>query len=534
MRVYLTRALALMLALLTFCLCACTPKNEEKDNAPDNPSVDTPSTPDDGTPDQPTVDDPAGDQTPDDGTPDQPTPDTPVVPDEPTVADTSFLSFDFSKETAFLPTDIYDDSLYTYGLVPTKKNSEFYVEVMGEDHPTRSIVVPCEWGKCYEIKCPAGLSGLRVAVVNTDPRKAAVGTKISYESSMNLKYYANEPTVNTDISLMYVARAKGNYLVIYTGTDLAEVQILERTMVQSVDTQGLWFTPPAFGGFKGGEGSYADYRWTAKEFLNNLYESYRADNPGYITRELIGKDQSGKYDMYGYIYAPENYKSTLFITSGVHGDEETGYHGLAAFLSLVCEATEDGDPLLWFVRNNVRLIVIPIVNVWAASQDPTVNRNNLRYNSTKTDLNRNFDSLSQAESKNVIKFFEKYAHEIDMMIDCHTASGKDISLYYNFINFSENAVANYKTTNHMYHRFMELGHIGKTPSIAKIPGSYSKGSQYLEGIIWNRFKVPTITVEHADYKSADSRFGSGSEVTLACEVYGNFIIQNALYYCNKK
>ena len=81
---------------------------------------------------------------------------------------------------------------------------------------------------------------------------------------------------------------------------------------------------------------------------------------------------------------------------------------------------------------------------------------------------------------------------------------------------------------------MELGIINDTPSIAKIPGSYNKGSEYLEGIVWNRFKVPSITVEHADYKFTSSMYGSGEELTIACEAYGNFLIQNAIYFCNAK
>ena len=512
MRAFFTRALALILAMLTLCLCACTPKSTDEDPAVQDPATQDPTT------------------TPDPGTT---TPDP--EPQGPSAAEASFLSFDFTQDEEFLPKNVYDESLYVQGIIPVNKDGKYMVENLGEDTPGYSIVLNGEWGHTYEVICPADMPALRAAVVGRDPRDLAVGKKITYDVSKSLKYFDAEPTAGKTFSFMYTSRFENDCLVLYTGTEKVEVEIYERTMVQAEDTEGYWFVPETtFGDLHGGEGSYADILWTAEEFLDNLYEPYRTKYPEYITREVIGKDQSGQYDMYAYVYAPEEYKSTLFVAAGVHGDEDLGYHGLAAFMSLVADATEDSDPTLWFVRNNVRFIIIPIVNVWAASQDPGTERTRLRYNSEYVDLNRDFKDLTQVESRNVVNYFAKYALEVDMMMDCHTADGKDYALWYNYILYAENTAVNYKTTNHMYHRMMELGIIDETPSLAKIPGSYGKGSEYLEGVVWNRFKVPSITVEHADYKYTSAYYGSGEEVTLACETYGNFLIQNAIYFCNAK
>jgi hypothetical protein len=512
MREFFTRSLALTLALLTLCLCACTSGETKDDPVPQDPAVQNP----DPVPQDPT-----------------PVPDPEVQ--KPSAAEASFLTFDFTQDEEFLPKNIYDESLYVKGIVPVKADGKYSVQVLGEEDPGYSIVLNGEWGHTYEVKCPADMPALRAAVVSRDPRDLAVGKKVSYDSSKSLKYFDAEPTEGKTFSFMYTSRFENDCLVLYTGTEKVEVEIYERTMLQPEDTEGHWFIPSeTFGDLHGGEGSFANILWTAEEFIDNLYEPMRAKYPEYITREVIGKDQSGQHDMYGYVYTPEEYKCTLFIAAGVHGDEDLGYHGIAAFMSLIADATENSDPTLWFMRNNVRFIVIPVVNVWAASQDPMGERTRLRYNSEHVDLNRDFKDLTQAESQNVVKYFEKYADEVDMMMDCHTADGKDYALWYNYILYAENTAVNYKTTNHMYHRMMELGIINDTPSIAKIPGSYNKGSEYLEGIVWNRFKVPSITVEHADYKFTSSMYGSGEELTIACEAYGNFLIQNAIYFCNAK
>ena len=109
------------------------------------------------------------------------------------------------------------------------------------------------------------------------------------------------------------------------------------------------------------------------------------------------------------------------------------------------------------------------------------------------------------------------------------ASPANVALYFNFINFADNAVANYKTTNHMYHRYLELGCAKANTDLSKVPGSYAKGSQYFEGRIWNQYGIPTITVEHLTTSNFPREYTDAC-MTLAVETYMNFIIQNGLFY----
>ena len=76
---------------------------------------------------------------------------------------------------------------------------------------------------------------------------------------------------------------------------------------------------------------------------------------------------------------------------------------------------------------------------------------------------------------------------------------------------------------------MALGLCEQVPNMEKIPGKYYKSSKYLEGRIWNEFGVPTITVEHVINSTFPDRF-SEEGFTLGVETYGNFLIQNALFF----
>ena len=381
-------------------------------------------------------------------------------------------------------------------------------------------ILPGEFGKCYEVKFTPEDGVTAALITTTDPRTLKTGD------------IAEGRPVDCDFKLqhsfMFVCRQTPEYLVVcVNGTPT--LSIAQRTIIQEQDTDGIWFDPMPSGDLLG---AFGDYRWNADQVVAKLYEPYRAKYPERITRTFIGKDQTGAYDMYGYIFAPKNYNATVFITGGVHSNEESGYFALAKLMQLVCDATPE-DTLLYPIRENVRFIVIPVVNVWGASQEHAPEtpemRKRLRYNGENADLNRDFGETVQQESKNVLNFFRTYAQEVDIALDLHCSKRENCPMWYNFINHTVNSHINYKTTNHMYHRLMALGLCEQQPNIEKLPGRYHKSSVYLEGRIWNEFHVPTITVENV-VNSAFPNMYTEEGFRLALETYGNFIFQNALFF----
>ena len=430
-----------------------------------------------------------------------------------------YAEYDASGDAPFLPKDIYSEALFTPGFVMAQSNT--YTLKKTQSTETGVFILKGEYGKCYEVKIPGGVAQARAAKFYSDPRTLEEN-EILYYSSETAICHTAAPKKET--AFMYTCRTQEEYLAIYTGSD-APIYIGERNILAEEDTEGPWYIPETVGSIKG-DCTLGDVTWTSDEFLNNLYEPSRALYPDYITRESIGKDQSDTYDMYCYIYEPEDYKTTVFLTAGLHGDEEVGYFSLAKIMQLIADAKPE-DTLLYTLRQKVRFVVIPIVNVWSVS---TVRR---RTNSTGKDLNRDFAALSQAESQNVAACFEKYALTASIAMDFHISMNKDAELWFNFINYTDNAVANYKTVNHMYHRYLAEGYTAQSTSLIKIPGSYTKSSIYLEGYIYNEFDVPTITVEYTTNSKTPTAYSSEC-MTLAVETYINFIIQNSLFFLQGK
>ena len=433
-------------------------------------------------------------------------------------ADYRWATYYSAEDAPFLPKDIFTRDMYVTGFATGGEDCGWLDRTDSSD--TGAFILHGEFGKCYEIKVPAGSQRILAVKLDGDPAQKPVGERIYYGDSA----VCDKGATDTETAFMYTCRKQDEYLLLYTGSS-DPVRMDERTILQDTDiTQDQWWIPTEAVGSIGSDCTYGNYLWTADAVLANLYEPVRQRHPDYITRELIGKDQSGKYDMYAYIYTPENYETTMFLNGGTHGDEQTAYFALAKVMELIADAQPE-DTLLYTLRHKVRFIVIPILNVWSVSET------HVRTNSTVQDLNRDFEKLTQQESKNLIAFFEQYAEETRILMDFHIAAASKVDVYFNFINYTGNAVANYKATNHMYHRYMELGYAQKETDISKVPGSYTKSDKYLEGRIWNSYGVPTITVEYVTSTGHGFPAATTSEaMTAAVETQMNFIIQNALYF----
>lgn len=441
-----------------------------------------------------------------------------TTPRETIPSDYQWATYYAAEDAPFLPKDIFTPEMYVAGF-ETGAAECGWVERTDREN-TGAFVLKGEYGKCYEVKVPAGTGRVLAIKRNADPTLEAVGTTFSYTGSS----VCDKGAVSEETAFMYTCRKQNEYLLICTNSS-DPIYIGERTILQDTDITGdHWWMPTEAVGSIGYDCTFGNVMWTVDAVLGNLYEPVRERHPDYITRECIGKDQSGKYDMYAYIYTPENYETTMFLNGGTHGDEQTAYFALAKVMELIADAKPE-DTLLYTLRHKVRFIVIPVLNVWSVSET------HVRANSTGQDLNRDFEKLTQQESKNLIALFEKYADETRILMDFHIAAGSKVAVYFNFINYSDNAVANYKATNHMYHRYTELGYGLTTTDISKVPGSYTKSDKYLEGRIWNSYGVPTITVEYVTTTGIGFPEATSSEaMTAAVETQMNFVLQNALYF----
>ena len=126
------------------------------------------------------------------------------------------------------------------------------------------------------------------------------------------------------------------------------------------------------------------YNWK----LNKLVDEF----PDLVKKTIEGYDQSGLYPIYKYSIVPKEYDRTVLVLSQVHGNEYTSFFSICNIMDKICR--EDDNNML-FMREKVKLVVLPIVNPWGF-----VNGN--RRNSRGVDLNRNssyrWDEYLVAES----------------------------------------------------------------------------------------------------------------------------------------
>ena len=163
-------------------------------------------------------------------------------------------------------------------------------------------------------------------------------------------------------------------------------------------------------------------------FLNMTYEILRASHPEYITREVIGKDASGLYDMYKYEFTPDFYDQIIYVQAGVHPWEPDGYVALYRTLAHVVNDWM-GDKDLTYIRWGVKIVCVPVVNVWGTYQ-PLADRTDKNYNGV--DLNTDCIAKTQAETVAVTGLIDSLIDNplFSFGIDYHTTTNWTYGDYY--------------------------------------------------------------------------------------------------------
>ena len=305
---------------------------------------------------------------------------------------------------------------------------------------------------------------------------------------------------------------------------------------------------------------FADYKKLDSDALiSDIYEPLREANPDNITRENIGKDDSGKYDMWCYIFTPENYEYTVFIAAGSHGmNEAQSYLGLARLMQLVWNDTKrNNDEHLTILREKVRFIIIPLVNVWDVSErvhgaEVTYSP----YNSNNVNINRNWlTDTPEEEVANIKKILNRYKDEIDFGFDFHTDPegfpgwGSYLLVYpygvYDFFSDRLKEVCAYLDYKNFDGKGIKLKDafrgdclnypqgskwdVNKTPDYPR-----SQNISTCASVLWSEFGIPSATIEHGSRKFGDRVFCGSQDMTAAVELYANQILQQLNYNFKEK
>jgi len=288
----------------------------------------------------------------------------------------------------------------------------------------------------------------------------------------------------------------------------------------------------------GKEGSFGNIEWDYPTFIEKLYEPLRQKYPEYITRYSIGFDTSGEYEMWAYEFKPEKYIKTVYLQSGVHVIETDAYFGLARLLTLIAEGE---DERLRFIRDNVRLLVVPVVSVWGISKrgsyEEIMDENRWRFphNAARVNANRDFFDEKATETVNVKNFIKKFADDICFAFDCHTTTDVVLGSYLLPMSngIPKEIEENHKAINlalyekhptDVYKAFMGEEKDYPVPNLENT----------FKGGITDLFGIFGITPEHNDY-IYDKKLGTSLTITHAVELIGNHLLQvseSDLYHKN--
>lgn len=281
------------------------------------------------------------------------------------------------------------------------------------------------------------------------------------------------------------------------------------------------------------EGSFGNISWDYPQLIENIYEPLRRKYPAYITRQSIGYDTTGEFEMWAYEFTPANYTKTVYLQSGVHAIETDAYFGLARLLTLIADGA---DERLSYIRNNVRLLVVPVVSVWGVSHRTEVMTDEETgeswkiphwkwHNSLGINANRDFRDQKAKETANVVGYFDRYAKEIDFAIDCHSTCGASLgSWLLPYANGTPEEMAQkFKAVNlALYEKHptdIPIKFMGeeKYYPVAGFVNTFTQGFK-------DTYGVDTLLIEHNDF-IYDKLLGTSKTITLAVELYGNHLLQ---------
>lgn len=261
------------------------------------------------------------------------------------------------------------------------------------------------------------------------------------------------------------------------------------------------------------------YEKSLDAILNKLIDN------DYVSKKILSKDSSNKYNIYSYDFKPVNYEKTIILISGIHGNEYTPFFGVSRFLELLCNENLNHNDLN-YIKNKVRLIFVPCVNPWGFENDCRNNFNNVdlnrnsdylweEYNSPKSKKNQiyykgesPFSEIEMKVLKNLVE--DVYKENLVGVIDLHNIISVDaerIAYYPRFVD-------NYLTT------FIETLKKFNSKENRTIFGSSI--SPTFSNYVCEKYKIPAICLEWKENLHGMGR--DEKDMSKYVEFLGNFII----------
>src|SRR5699024_654121 len=150
------------------------------------------------------------------------------------------------------------------------------------------------------------------------------------------------------------------------------------------------------------------------------YSELEKDIRKFSDYEVFGKDSSNEYNLY-IIHLGDKNKPKILITSNVHGVEwHTASYSLKG-MKMIDDETHPYKDMMNRLLNNFHVLYVPVLNPWGYDNvnDIYAQFENIHYkNYNNVDINRDFEDVTQIETKNMINVMKKYKPFAHM--DLHT------------------------------------------------------------------------------------------------------------------
>lgn len=347
---------------------------------------------------------------------------------------------------------------------------------------------------------------------------------------------------------------------------------LSAKLADTINNIGVfdWWKPPVQPSFNGTDPQYNDAEavrlndttYPYSSFILKLWDKFSNDTTlqGYVTKTILGKDQSGTYDICRYDFTPQNYEKTIILGAALHGWENIGCAVLSRFMHHVCYDYKS-YPQLNYIRNKVRVIIMPFENPYGYMNG------GVRQNSNGVDLNRNFNyhwsdftpsgaydakgsaANSEVETQYIVNTLNQFSSAI-AYIDFHnmnkdanvsdfyfydsayeaTAKGLATKIFAHFTeymcvhdsNLLPNAF-NYATRNNMYSCNPEFVKGAINPAMPHDSNEMTKWLEFAGNIILKYLELekPTFTLEKEPFNiSLYAEWAAGTGKIAPLNAYG--------------
>lgn len=318
-------------------------------------------------------------------------------------------------------------------------------------------------------------------------------------------------------------RIKNGTIHIYKNTPLTAAIAMMKNSEKDESLYGKRFSDcKSFGtqpAANGGSGSFCNITTgTYNDLLTTIYEPLRSQFPNYIKRTNIGKDASGTIDMYAYVFEPRYWQQSIYLQAGIHGIEVDAVACLARMMYLI--ATSDGsDKDLEYLRQCVKITVVPCVNVWGISQSPKQNNN---YNNAG--LQAWSSSTPPAEIANIKTYIEEASiiDELSFMLDMHTTTNDTYYDFYgNIQKYAKNVRTIYRTNAWLCEHYAKDGRT--------VDDQYLGYHEYADNHLFRQYYyyvkgIQTATLELSDYHW-DTSLSTAPVITMGVTMWFNYVIQ---------